>query len=405
MRIISVLTCVIGLWAMAAQPQDRAAVEAGFADWLQGDIRPMALAAGVSAATFDAALGDVRLNWDLPGLRPPGWTPEAPNPQREFGAPARYFNGIADLAAQGRTAYAQQADALALIEDLYGVPSHILVAIWGRETAFGRVDIPLPAFEVLAAHAYIGRDPAYQTRELIAALQIAEAAPVPLTRMKASWGGALGQPQFVPSNYLDHGADGDGDGKIDIWGSGPDSLASIARFLSDKGWVPGRDWGYEVDLPATVSCALEGPDLARPLAGWERLGITRINGRPFPEAERGGAMSLLLPAGRQGPAFLVTANFYVLKRYNVSDLYALFVGNLGDRIAYGSGDFVQPWQDIGHLTRGEIAALQERLIAEGFDTGGADGLPGYRTRRAIGLWQEGQGKAATCFPAHGLADG
>ena len=402
MRLTAMLATLLLSIASAAQAETRAETNARFADWLLQTVRPMAIEAGVSAETFSATLGDVSLNWDLPGLRPPGWTPTAPNPQREFGPPARYFRGIEALAREGRGEYQRLSGTLEAIEARFGVPGHILVAIWGRETVYGRVDIPHPAFEVLAAHAFMGRDPEYQTRELIAALQIAEARPVPLSRMRASWGGAMGQPQFVPSNYLDHGADGDGDGQIDIWGSGPDALASIARFLSDKGWVAGRDWGYEVRLPEGLSCANEGPDLARPLADWQALGVARISGRPFPQAEEAGEMSLLLPAGVKGPAFLVTPNFYVLKRYNVSDLYALFVGNLGDRIAYGSGGFTAPWIDIGQMTRGEIATLQEGLIATGLDTGGADGLPGFRTRRAIGKWQETRGEAPTCFPAPGM---
>jgi hypothetical protein len=202
----------------------------------------------------------------------------------------------------------------------------------------------------------------------------------------------------MPSSFLQYAADGDGDGRADIWGSQADTMASIATYLARHGWVPGRDWGFEVSVPPSVSCTLEGPDQGRPIAEWEAMGIGRIGGRPFPAQERGGEGFLLMPAGRHGPAFLVTPNFYVLKDYNMSDLYALFVGHVGDRIAYGTGDFAGLWDDLAPLLRSDITAMQRGLEALGHDVGGTDGLPGFKTRRAIGRWQEARGEAATCFP-------
>ena len=128
------------------------------------------------------------------------------------------------------------------------------------------------------------------------------------------------------------------------------------------------------------------------------MGIKRVSGRPFPKNERRAKGFLMMPAGRYGPAFIVTANFYVLKDYNFSDLYALFVGHVGDRIQYGMGDFTGRWGDVGGLGRGEIAAMQRALERRGHDVGGADGLPGFKTRRSIGRWQEANGQRATCFP-------
>ncbi|MDJ0826440.1 MAG: peptidoglycan-binding protein, partial [Rhodobacter sp.] len=154
--------------------------------------------------------------------------------------------------------------------------------------------------------------------------------------------------------------------------------------------------------PHRLPGALEGPDQGRPLRAWEAMGIKRVSGRPFPKAERRGKLFLLMPAGRNGPAFIVTPNFYVLKDYNFSDLYALFVGHVGDRIQYGMGDFAARWGAVGGLSRGDVAAIQRALEARGHDVGGADGLPGFKTRRSIGRWQEATGRRATCFPEAGM---
>ena len=206
----------------------------------------------------------------------------------------------------------------------------------------------------------------------------------------------------MPSSYLKHAADGDGDRRADIWTSQADTLASIANYLKHYGWQKGRDWGYEVALPANISCTLEGPDQGKAFAEWAAMGVRRINGKDFPASEMRGQGFLMLPAGRKGPAFLVTPNFNVIKEYNESDLYALFVGHVGDRIQWNAGDFTAPWQPQDKMWRSDIASMQRALEKQGHDVGGADGLPGYKTRRSIGRWQEANGRAATCFPDAGL---
>jgi membrane-bound lytic murein transglycosylase B len=220
--------------------------------------------------------------------------------------------------------------------------------------------------------------------------------------MRSSWAGAMGQPQFLPSSYLKFAVDFDGDGKRDIWNSIPDSLASIANYLAQSGWVRGRDWGFEAVIPQGTTCALEGPDRARPIRDLTAMGIIRISGRPFPEHERRAPGMVLVPAGVYGPEFVVTPNFYVIKEYNNSDLYALFIGNLADRMAYGVGAFVTPWGNVGGMLRSDIAKLQTVLERQGYDVGGADGLPGYKTRRSIGEWQAKNGAQPTCFPTPAL---
>ncbi len=165
----------------------------------------------------------------------------------------------------------------------------------------------------------------------------------------------------MPSSYAKYAVDFDGDGKADIWDSVPDTLASIAHYLVLKGWQRERDWGFEVSIPAQVSCAQEGPDLAKPISQWASLGISRVNGKAFPAHEAKVDGMMLVPAGRHGPEFIVTPNFYVLKEYNNSDLYALFIGNLSDRIAAGAGPFQAGWKPVGKMMRSDVLAMQKSL--------------------------------------------
>ncbi len=401
MRYFLFLIVVLAGLTAPAQAQDRAAAERGFRTWLTDIVTPRARNEGVSDAIIDAAFRDVTLDCGLSGLVFPGMPPPPPaqHSQAEFRAPSRYFNPdrMAGTAAIGRKVAARLADTLAAIETRTGVAGRILLAIWARESGYGRVAISHNAFRVLGSRAFAS-DGDYLTRELIAALKIAEAGHVPVGDMKSSWAGALGQPQMMPASFLAYAVDGDGDGRADIWRSDADTLASIANFLLVHGWDKRRDWGFEVRVPDSLSCALEGPDQGRSIAEWQAAGVTRISGRPFPAHELQGESYLLFPAGRFGPAFLVGPNFYVLKRYNRSDLYALYVGNLGDRIQYGVGDFTAGWTDTGQMLRADIADIQRALEAKGYDVGGADGLPGNKTRRSIGRWQETQGQPATCFP-------
>lgn len=385
----------------ACGPAFAQASEADYRAFLESTIWPQASARGVSRTTFDRIMGGKRLNRDIPGLVEPGSarTPERIR-QAEFSAPARYFNpsNVNALTATGRQLFQKHSALLTRLERQYGVPGQILIAIWGRESGFGRVTIPHDAFEVLGTKAYMSTRPDLFRGELVAALEMVEKGMATPAMMKSSWAGALGQPQFLPSSYLEHAVDGDGDGDRDIWTSEADTLASIAAYLDHFGWEAGRDWGFEVTVPDALSCAFEGPDQRKTVSTWEGLGIKRVNGNPFPAGEAGKRVSLLMPAGRNGPAFLVTPNFYVIKEYNESDLYALFVGHVGDRIRYGSGDFTGRWGNVDTLLRSDIAAMQRALEGLGYDVGGADGLPGFKTRRSIGDWQFVNDRKPTCFP-------
>lgn len=398
------LLCCLMFFALSGQvfAQDRAAIERQFQSWLKDTLLPQARSVGVSRRTFNSAFSNITLNWDLPDLVPPGTKPKVPKRQRqaEFSSPGKYFRrgSIDGATSVGRQMATRHAKILAAVERQTGVPGRIILAIWGRESGYGRAAIPHNVFRVLGTKAFMSTRATYFTRELVAALQIAEAGHAPERSMKSSWAGALGQPQFMPSSFLKYAADGNGDGRADIWNSEDDTIASIGTYLALHGWVGGRDWGFEVTLPPSVSCTLEGPDQGRSIAAWEAMGIQRISGRPFPEHEKQGEGYLLLPAGRNGPAFIATPNFFVLKEYNKSDLYALFVGHVGDRIQYGVGDFAARWGAVGGLLRSEVATMQRALEAKGHDVGGADGLAGFKTRRSIGRWQEAIGQTGTCFP-------
>ena len=339
----------------------------------------------------------------------PGEKPKTPKQQHqaEFGSPGNYFaeKTIGAVTAGGRARAVKYARTLAAVEKKYGVPGEIVLAIWGRELGFGAAKMPYDAFEVLGTKAFHVDTQGYVPQGSSGRPVVLERGLATRDAMKSSWAGALGQPQFLPTSFLEHAVDFDGDGRADIWRSVPDVLASIANYLVHYGWIRGRDWGFEVNVPDGVSCALEGPDQGtedRRMDG--KMGIARTSGRPFPPGETRAEGFLLMPAGRSGPAFIATPNFYVLKEYNESDLYALFIGHAADRIAgrgphlrgaMGQGRRTIPFRHCRHAARAG---------GEGYDVGGADGLPGFKTRRSIGDWQAKNGHAATCFPDRAVVE-
>jgi lytic murein transglycosylase len=382
-------------------------INAQFRTWLESALWPQAQREGISRAVFDSALGAVSVNLDLPDLILPGQKPKPPKNQHqaEFQSPANYFNekSMSALVSGGQARGRQYAKALAAIEKKYGVPRQYLLAIWGRESGYGTVKIPYDAFDVLATKAFMSaRKEMFQT-ELIAALQILEKGYMDRAGMKTSWAGALGQPQFMPSSYLKYAVDFDGDGKRDIWNSAPDTLASIANYLVQYGWDAKRGWGVEASLPSAALCVSEGPDKGQNGQKWANLGVARMDGKDLSGSDLKSENFLVLPAGAQGPAFLATPNFYVIKNYNISDLYTIFIGHVADRIAGGKAGFAAPWRPVDKMLRSDIGRMQKALQAKGYDIGNADGLPGFKTRRSIGDFQSKHGLAQTCYPSNALA--
>jgi lytic murein transglycosylase len=399
-RAFAIAAVALGIGASGAvAATDRAAVEKQFQAWLAAEMWPLAKAANVGRATFDRAFAGVTLDWTMPDLQPPGTPPAPPKIewQAEFSAPGAYFDQrrLSALAAAGRDRLGQWSKTLAAVTRRTGVPAAIIVAIWAKESGFGAATMPKPAMSALATEAFMGRRAAFFRDELIAALVILQNGDIAADSMRSSVAGALGQPQFMPSQFLKYAEDFDGDGHRNIWTSASDSLASIGSYLKGEGWVAERGWGVEVKVRVSISCALDGPEQGKPAAEWAALGITRADGSRLPRDK--GLSYLVMPAGRYGPAFLVTDNFYVLKRYNNSDLYALYVGHLADRFT-SDRPFAGTWKPVGKFSRGEVKGMQDELVAEGYDVGNADGLVGFKTRIAIGLWQAKRGQAQTCFP-------
>jgi len=374
--------------------------DAEFRRFLEAEVKPAAQAAGVKGATLSRELQGLTPDTSLPGLVGPGGkgSPPKVNFQAEFRAPANYFKDsqFNALVPGGRRLMKKHARSLAAIEKRYGVPKRIILAIWARESGYGGAKIPHDAIRVLATRAFMGQRRDFFKDELIAALKILQNGDVSRKAMKSSWGGAMGQPQFMPSSYLKYAVDFDGDNHPNIWGSEVDTMASIANYLAKHGWVKGRDWGYEVVIPDSISCALEGPDNRTSISKWAAAGVKRVSGRPFPEHELARPGNILMPAGRYGPAFIATENFYVIKEYNESDTYALFVGHLADRYGSNKG-FAAAWKPTKKTTRGAVRTLQLALEAKGHDVGGADGLIGFKTRRSIGKDQEAGGYFPTCW--------
>ena len=309
------------------------AAEAAFTQWLIS-LWPEAQAMGVSRATFDAATLGLEPDFSLPDLAIPGRSEAPPRGQAEFvQTPADYLKeaNIARLAAQGAKLREQYRAALDGIEKRFGVPGPVVLAIWGRETDFGNYKLPHSAIRVLATQAYVGKRKDMFRQEFLLALKMLQEGLVKRADMRSSWGGAMGLTQFLPSEFYGHGVDFDGDGRVDIWHSVPDALASAAKQLLDKGWQPGRRWAYEAHAPQGFDCTQGVPEVVRPIGDWLKAGFVPAYGRRLRADELAETASVLQPEGIYGPAFLAAKNYFVIKEYNFSDLYVLFVGWQAER--------------------------------------------------------------------------
>ena len=362
--------------------------EQRFAEWI-GRFRDTARAAGISEVTQGLAFDGVQflprvveLDRSQPELNRTVW-----DYLDSAVSPARVAVGLQRL-QQVRT----DADTAAA---RYGVSPFVLAAIWGIESNYGSHYGDIPTIDALATLGFEGRREQWASGQLLAALQILQRGDIDRARMIGSWAGAMGQTQFLPSVYLAHAVDADGDGRRDLWGSMADVFASTANFLAHSGWQAGQPWGVEVALPAGFDVGRAADAVRLPSAQWAAEGVRSIDGTPLPGLSDA---SVLLPAGARGPAFLTGANFRVILRYNNSTSYALAVGLLAQRLA--GGPAVQaPWpRELAGLTRGQVQALQASLNQRGFASGPADGLLGPATRDGIRLYQRSLGWPADGYP-------
>ncbi len=362
---------------------------AGFDAWVEG-FRSRAAARGIAPATLDRAFRGVGF---LPGVV------ERDRNQTEFTRTVEDYLSIAasdERVAKGRAALARHAAVLAQIEARFGVEARVVTAVWGLESFYGERRGSVPVISALATLAYDGRRGAFFESQLTAALRILQNGDISADRMTGSWAGAMGHTQFIPTSYLAYAVDFTGDGRRDIWSDDPtDALASAAAYLSRSGWTRGQPWGLEVEVPAGYAGPV-GRGAARGVADWRAAGLRAAGGGAIPDH---GAASLIRPAGPGGPGFLLFRNFGVILRYNNSENYALGVGHLSDRIAGGGpirGRF--PPDALG-MTKADRQELQTRLTAAGFDTEGADGVIGTRTRAAISGYEARVGLPVTGEPS------
>jgi len=337
-------------------------------------LRSAAAAKGVSGATFDRA---------MEGVTPDMKVIEAMNNQPEFKTPIwDYLGTLVDdeKVAEGRSMMRQHASTLAAAEQRFGVDRHTIAAVWGVESDFGKARGKMPLVQALSTGACLApRRNAFFKGELIATLQIIQRGDVRPERLFGSWAGAFGHTQFIPSTYLRLAVDGDGDGRRDLVDSIPDALHSTANFMAKAGWVTGATWGYEVRVPDGYS-GPTGRNPKQPVSSWAARGITKFDGSALSGSGNAG---LLMPAGRNGPAFLVFKNYDAAYSYNGADSYALAISLLSDRLRGRPG--VQgewPTDDLP-LSREQRRELQRLLIQRGYNVGEPDGAVGALTRAAI----------------------
>ncbi|MET0606685.1 MAG: lytic murein transglycosylase, partial [Beijerinckiaceae bacterium] len=262
----------------------------------------------------------------------------------------------------------------------FGVDRHAIVAVWGVESDFGKAGGKFPLIQALSTGAcYAPRRNDFFRGELVSTLRIIDRGDLSPSRLVGSWAGAFGHTQFIPSTYLRLAVDGDGDGRRDLVDSIPDALHSTANFLAKAGWVTGAPWGYEVDVPDGYGGPV-GRTGKQPVSSWAARGVTRVGGGAL---TGGGNAGLIMPAGRNGPAFLVFKNYDAAYAYNGADSYALAISLLSDRLRGRPGVQAAWPTDDPPLSREQRRELQRLLIARGYDVGEPDGAVGAKTRAAI----------------------
>lgn len=353
-----------------------------------------AVAAGVSREVYRAA---------TEGLTPDPDIPKLVETQPEFTTPVWDYIDTrvsAERVAAGKAAIKANAALFEAAGQQWGVDPYILGAIWGIETNYGTVlsnrRLIKPVIRSLATVVYQERGRLREDEaDFIAALKLVEDGPLDAGELVGSWAGAIGHLQVNPSNVIAHGADGDGDGRVDLHNSLADALATSAKFLRDLGYVPGVDWGMEVEVPEGFDYLLADRETLRPVRFFAERGIVRVKGRRYTDLTT--PVFLYVPAGKDGPKFLMTGNYLVLKGYNFSDSYAMAVAHLTDRLK-GSGTFAAAWpRDTAFPDLAQRRAIQEILGQLGYYQGVVDGRLGPITQAAYARFQADRGEVADGF--------
>jgi membrane-bound lytic murein transglycosylase B len=371
------------------------AAAANFPNCVAG-LWPDAERRGISRATFEQATR---------GLTPDLRIMDLLDQQPEF---TKAFWDYLDILVtdariqRGRELLQQYKPVFDAVEKSTGVDRHIVAAIWGVESNYSTMGGDRSVVRSTATLACVGRRQAYFRDEFLAALEILEHRDMQAEDLKGSWAGAFGPTQFMPSSFKRFAVDYDGDGHRDVVNSVPDMIASTANNLKLDGWVRGQTWGYEVIVPPNFNFMLADRARSMTMADWQKLGITRVGGKPFPRLS--DKAYLLVPAGAHGPAFLMLQNFRVIMKYNPAEAYAMAIGYLADRFR-GEPPFVQPWpRDERVLSLAERYELQQHLASRGFDVGAPDGLLGSKSRSAIMQYQASVGLPSDGFASAAVLD-
>ena len=361
------------------------AVPTSFLDW-KVHFRARAIAHGIAADKVDRLLAQANESASVLQLD---------RKQPEFSQMIWSYldNALADSrVAQGKRHFQAQRAFLLGLQDRYGVPAEVIAAIWGMESSYGANTGNSHLPSALSTLAFEGRRKEFAEQQLLALMRLLESGDVRWDQLTGSWAGGMGQTQFIPTTYWDNAVDGNGDGLRNLWDSA-DALASTAHYLARSGWQAGLPWGYEVVLPQGFDYAAVGERL--PLAQWQQLGVVRANGNALPTVAANAR--LWLPGGYQGPAFLLTENFEVIRVYNNASSYALGISLLSDAIVGREGLRASWPRQAQPLSREQVLLLQQRLNAAGFDTQGVDGVLGEKSREAFRRWQAANGQIPDGF--------
>nr|WP_235008591.1 lytic murein transglycosylase [Candidatus Halocynthiibacter alkanivorans] len=389
----------VDLSGLATQATEGAVVEikatenARFERWVSAFER-RARAAGISQSVLQRAFRGVDYNAAVVGKD---------RNQSEF---TRQIWDYLDSAASpvrvrnGQAALRRHKSLLKRIEAKYGVDRHVVAAIWGLESAYGKVRGDIPVIEALATLAFDGRRGAFFEGQLMAALQILQSGDVRPRDMRGSWAGAMGHTQFIPSSYLSFAVDFSGDGKRDIWSEDPaDALASTAAYLARSGWVKGQPWGVEVQLRRGFTYDLASRTVLKSPAAWAALGVRGVDGKVVPNY---GRASILLPAGSNGAVFMIFENFAVIEKYNKADAYVIGVGHLADRLRGGLPIQASWPRGYAPLSFAQKKQMQRRLTRMRFLDDKVDGIIGPNTINAIRAFQISRGVTPDGYPSQDL---